>query len=324
MKLGSYVEGHWTTGDGDGVPLVSAVDGAVVAHSSTAGIDVGAAARYARQVGGPALRAMTFHERALMLKELAKYLNEHKAELYALSTQTGATRSDSWIDIDGGISTLFVYSGKGRRELPNDTVLADGDPELISRNGTFTGQHIFVPRRGVAVHINAFNFPCWGMLEKLAPTLLAGMPAIVKPATSTSFLTERMVRLMIDSGVLPEGALQFVCGGVGDLFDHLDCQDVVAFTGSKATSDRLRQHPNIIDKAVRFTAETDSLNCSVLGADAGAGTPEFELYVNEVVREMTSKAGQKCTADSREDSASTSSPVRVRGAMMRRTMSSVR
>ena len=221
---------------------------------------------------------------------------EHKQELYALSTATGATRADSWVDIDGGISTLFVYSGKGRREMPNDHVYLDRPPEQISKNGTFTAQHIFTPKLGAAIHINAFNFPCWGMLEKLAPTLLAGVPAIVKPASSTAYLTELMVRQIIASGILPDGAIQLICGGVGDLFDHLNCQDTIAFTGSKNTAEFLQQHPKVISESVAFTAETDSLNSSILGPDAIPGTPEFDLYVKEVTREMTSKAGQKCTA----------------------------
>ena len=296
MKLGCFAEGQWVTGSDDGVLLRSAVNGEPLAQATSRGLDFGAMAAYARNVGGPNLRALTFHERALMLKALAKHLMESKEELYALSTETGATRADSWVDIDGGISTLFVYSSKGRRELPNDYVLVDGPPEVISRHGTFTGQHIFLPLRGVAVHINAYNFPCWGMLEKLAPTLLAGVPAIVKPATSTAFLTELMFRKITEAGLLPDGAVQLVCGSVGDLFDHLNCQDVIAFTGSKSTADKLRQHPNVIDQAVRFTSETDSLNCSILGPDAGPGTPEFDLYVDEIVKEITSKAGQKCTA----------------------------
>lgn len=296
MKLQSYAEGRWVTGAGEGKVLLSAVNGEPVAEAGSEGLDFGAMVEYARATGGPELRRMTFHERALMLKALAKDLGEHKKEFYALSTETGATRSDSWVDIDGGISTLFVYSSKGRRELPNDTVLTDGAVEQISREGSFLGQHVFVPLRGVAVHINAFNFPVWGMLEKLAPALLAGMPAIVKPATQTAYLTELVFRRMIESDILPEGTVQLVCGGVGDLLDRLDCQDVIAFTGSKSTADRLIQHPNVIANSVRFTAETDSLNCSILGPDARKGTPEFDLYVDEIVKEITSKAGQKCTA----------------------------
>jgi len=296
MKLGSYACNHWETGTGTGQLLSNAVDGSGIATIDSVGIDVGAMHAWARNVGGPNLRRMTFHERALLLKSLAQYLSEHKEEFYELSTATGATRADSWIDIDGGISTLFVYASKGRRELPNSGLVLDGPPEPLSRNGTFVGQHVFLPKHGVALHINAFNFPCWGMLEKLAPSLLAGVPAIVKPASATAYLAERVVRRIIESGLLPEGALQLICGGVGNLFDHLDCQDTVAFTGSKATAEKLQTHPRVLAESVRFTAETDSLNASVLGPDALPGTPEFDLFVAEVVREMTSKAGQKCTA----------------------------
>jgi oxepin-CoA hydrolase/3-oxo-5,6-dehydrosuberyl-CoA semialdehyde dehydrogenase len=251
---------------------------------------------HARKVGGDNLRKMTFHERGDMLKALAQYLMERKTEFYALSAATGATRADSWIDIDGGISTLFVFSSKARREMPNDHVYLDGPPEQLSRNGTFVGQHIYTPKLGAAVHINAFNFPVWGMLEKLAPTLAAGVPAIVKPASSTAYLTELVVRRIIESGILPPGSLQLICGGVGDLFEHLICQDTIAFTGSKSTAEKLQQHPRVVSESVAFTAETDSLNASILGPDAVPGTPEFDLFVKEVVREMTSKAGQKCTA----------------------------
>jgi len=296
MKLQNFAENRWVSGTDDGVDLRSAVDGRPVASISSSGVDFAAMLDHARRVGGVNLRKYTFHDRAFMLKDLAKYLTEHKKEFYSLSTETGATRSDSWIDIDGGISTLFVYSGKGRREMPNDKVYLDGPPEILSRNGTFVGQHICTPKPGVAVQINAYNFPCWGMLEKLAPSLLAGVPAIVKPASSTAYLTELMVRRIIESGVLPEGAIQLICGGVGNLFDHLTCQDVVAFTGSKGTAEKLQQHPRVISESVPFTAETDSLNASILGPDATPGTPEFELFIKEVVTEMTTKAGQKCTA----------------------------
>jgi oxepin-CoA hydrolase/3-oxo-5,6-dehydrosuberyl-CoA semialdehyde dehydrogenase len=268
----------------------------VIAQASTEGIDFRIVLEYARNVGGPALRALTFHERAALVKNLAKFLTEKKDEFYALSYATGATKSDSWIDIDGGISTLFVFASKGTRELPNSRVYVDGAPEMLSKTGTFVGQHICTPLEGAAVHINAFNFPVWGMLEKLAPTLIAGVPAIVKPATATSYLTELVVRRIVESGILPEGAIQLICGSAGDLFDHLTCQDAVAFTGSASTASSLRRHPNVIAHSVRFTAETDSLNSSILGPDAAPGTPEFDLFVREVVREMTAKAGQKCTA----------------------------
>jgi len=295
-KLGNLVLDQWHEGDGDGKLLSSAVNGDPLATITSAGLDFGDILHHARTVGGANLRKLTFHERGEMLKALAQYLMQHKQEFYALSTATGATRSDSQVDIDGGISTLFVFSSKGRREMPNDYVYLDGPPERISKNGTFTAQHIFTPKLGAAVHINAYNFPCWGMLEKLAPALLAGVPAIVKPASSTAYLTELMVRRIHASGLLPDGALQLICGGVGDLFDHLTCQDTIAFTGSKKTAEYLQQHAKVISQSVAFTAETDSLNSSILGPDAVPGTAEFDLYIKEVVQEMTSKAGQKCTA----------------------------
>jgi oxepin-CoA hydrolase/3-oxo-5,6-dehydrosuberyl-CoA semialdehyde dehydrogenase len=296
MKLGNLAQDRWIEGDGNGKPLASAVSGEAIATITSEGLDFRGMLDHARNVGGPKLRRMTFHERGDMLKELGKFLTEQKQEFYALSTETGATRADSWIDIDGGISTLFVFSSKARREMPNDHVYLDGPPEILSRNGTFIGQHIYTPKLGAAIHINAFNFPVWGMLEKLAPTLAAGVPAIVKPASSTAYLTELVVRRIIESGILPAGSLQLICGGVGDLFDHLNCQDTIAFTGSKTTAEKLQQHPRVISESVAFTAETDSLNASILGPDAVPGTPEFDLYIKEVVREMTSKAGQKCTA----------------------------
>jgi oxepin-CoA hydrolase/3-oxo-5,6-dehydrosuberyl-CoA semialdehyde dehydrogenase len=296
IKLGNLAQDRWIEGDGEGKPLSSAVSGEPIASISSDGLDFRGMLEHARNVGGASLRKMTFHERGDMLKALAQYLMEQKKDFYGLSTETGATQSDSWIDIDGGISTLFVFSSKARREMPNDHVYLDGPPEQLSRNGTFVGQHIYTPKLGAAVHINAFNFPVWGMLEKLAPTLAAGVPAIVKPASSTAYLTEIVVRRIVESGILPPGSLQLICGGVGDLFDHLNCQDTIAFTGSKSTAEKLQQHPRVISESVAFTAETDSLNASILGPDAVPGTPEFDLYINEVVREMTSKAGQKCTA----------------------------
>ncbi|MEP7244688.1 MAG: phenylacetic acid degradation bifunctional protein PaaZ [Gammaproteobacteria bacterium] len=296
MRLKSYVSGQWYEGGREGALLRDATTGAVIAQASSEGIDFRGMLDHARRIGGPALRAMTFHERAALIKSLAKYLNDHKEEFYALSYATGATKSDSLVDIDGGISTLFVFASKGTRELPNNRVYVDGSVEALSKTGTFVGQHICTPLEGAAVHINAFNFPVWGMLEKLAPALIAGMPAVVKPATATSYLTELVVRRIVESGILPEGSIQLICGSAGDLFDHLSCQDVVAFTGSASTATALRKHPNVIANSVRFTAETDSLNSSILGPDAIAGTPEFDLFVREVVREMTAKAGQKCTA----------------------------
>src|SRR5690348_161384 len=296
MQLESFIAGRWQAGTGAFVALRDATTGEVIADACADGLDIAAGLTHAREVGGPNLRRLTFHERAALLKTLAKHLSDRKEELYGLSYATGATKSDSWIDIDGGIATLFVYASKGMRELPDAHVYVDGATESLSKSGGFIGQHICVPLQGAAVHINAFNFPVWGMLEKLAPTLLAGVPAIVKPATATAYLTELAVRRIIESSILPEGAIQLICGGVGNLFDHLTCQDVVAFTGSASTARKLRTHPTVIDHSVRFTAETDSLNSCVLGPDATPGTAEFDLFVREVAREMTVKAGQKCTA----------------------------
>jgi oxepin-CoA hydrolase/3-oxo-5,6-dehydrosuberyl-CoA semialdehyde dehydrogenase len=296
MQLDSYLAGSWRAGHGAAVALRDATSGEVVASATADGLDTRAMLEHARNVGGANLRQLTFHERAALLKALARMLGEHKDEFYALSYATGATKSDSWIDIDGGISTLFVYASKGTRELPNSRIYIDGAVEALSKGGTFLGQHVCVPLEGAAVHINAFNFPVWGMLEKLAPALLAGVPVIVKPATQTCYLTERVFRRMIEAQILPPGAIQLICGGVGDLFEHLTCQDIVSFTGSASTALKLRQHPVVTANAVRFTSETDSLNCALLGADAGPGSAEFDLFVREVVREMTVKAGQKCTA----------------------------
>ena len=296
MRLGSYVAGGWHRGDRELQPLRDATTGQVIAEASSAGIDFEGVLAHARTVGGPALRRLTFHERAAQLKALAKHLTELKEEFYTLSFATGATRADSWVDIDGGIGTLFAYASRGVRELPDARVYVDGEVEALSKSGRFVGQHVCVPREGAALHINAFNFPVWGMLEKLAPTLLAGMPAIVKPATATAYLTELVFRRIVESGLLPEGAVQLICGSVGNLFANLSGQDVVSFTGSAQTAGRLRSHPAVIGQAVRFIAETDSINSCVLGADAAPGTPEFEAFVREVVREMTAKAGQKCTA----------------------------
>ncbi len=296
VTLQNYAEGRWTAGAGGMAELRSAVNGDVVALTSSQGLDFGAMARFARDKGGPALRALTFHERARILKALADALTARKEELYELSYNTGATRADSWIDIDGGIGTFAVYQSKGRRELPNERVLIDGAVEGLSRGGTFQGLHVFTSRQGVAVHINAFNFPVWGMLEKLAPAFLAGMPAIVKPASATAYLTEAAVRIMIEANVLPQGALQLVAGSLGDLFDHLACQDVVSFTGSAQTAEKLQTHPVIARESVRFIAERDSLNASVLGPDATSESPEFDLFIKEVAKEMSVKAGQKCTA----------------------------
>jgi len=296
MRLKSYLADRWQAGTGRATLLLDASTGEAVAESASGGLDYDGALKHARAAGGGALRAMTFHERAAMLRTLGKRLFDFKDEFYELSYRTGATKTDSWIDIDGGIGTMLVFASKGARELPNSRVYLDGGVEPLSKGGSFAGQHICVPLEGAAVHINAFNFPVWGMLEKLAPALLAGVPAIVKPATATSYLTERVVHRIIETGLLPAGALQLICGGVGDLLDHLGCQDVVSFTGSASTAAALRTHPAVIRHSVRFVAETDSLNSSILGPDAAPGTAEFDLFVREVAREMTVKAGQKCTA----------------------------
>ncbi|MEY8800040.1 phenylacetic acid degradation bifunctional protein PaaZ [Leisingera sp. XS_AS12] len=296
LEISSFAAGQWVAPGAGARNIASAITGEVIASAGNDALDVQGMLDYARTVGGPALRKLTFHDRARMLKALAGHLNQHKQALYDLSFNTGATQSDHMIDIDGGIGTMFVFASKGRREMPDAHVYLDGDVEQLSRKGTFLGQHICTPLRGVAVHINAFNFPVWGMLEKLAPTLLAGVPAIVKPATNSCYVTELAVKLMLDSGILPEGALQLVSGGLGDMLDHLTMQDVVSFTGSADTALKLRANPVILKNSVRFVAEQDSLNASILGPDAQPATPEFDLFVKEVQREMTTKAGQKCTA----------------------------
>jgi oxepin-CoA hydrolase / 3-oxo-5,6-dehydrosuberyl-CoA semialdehyde dehydrogenase len=293
--LRSYVSGGWT-GPADGRPVLDAVTGEEVARVSSDGIDLGTALDYGRRTGGPALRELTFHQRAGLLKSLGQLLREHRPELYALSARTGATLADAKFDVDGGIGVLLSYASKARRELPNDTVLPEGTAEPLGRGGTFLGQHILTPLHGVAVQLNAFNFPVWGPLEKFAPAFIAGVPTLVKPATPTAYLTARLVELIVASGLLPEGSIQLVCGSVTGLFEHLGEQDLVSFTGSAATARQLRAHPAIVGRSVRFNAEADSLNCSVLGPDAGPGTPEFDLYVGQLVTEMTVKAGQKCTA----------------------------
>lgn len=295
-RLKSYARGEWVEGTGKFTDLVHAVTGQKIGEASSEGVDFRGMLEYARNVGNPNMRRLTFHQRARMLKELAKYLMERKDDFYKLSEATGATKTDSWVDIEGGIGTFFAYSSRGRREFPNETFYVDGNVEPLSKDNTFVGRHICVPLEGTAVHINAFNFPCWGMLEKLAPTFLAGMPAIVKPATITSYLTESMVRAMIESSILPEGALQLIVGSTGDLLDHVTGQDVVTFTGGASTGRKLKAGKAIVENSVRFNQEADSLNFSMLGPESIPGTEEFDLFVKEVVREMTTKAGQKCTA----------------------------
>ena len=295
-RLESYVCGGWAPGSREGQTLLDAATGAPVASIDSTGIDFAAVLAHGRRVAGPKLRAMSFHDRAGMLKALGLALMAHKEEFYTESLRTGATRPDGWIDIEGGIGTMLTFASKGRRELPNTRVLTDGEVEGLSKDGSFVAQHILSPLQGVAVHINAYNFPIWGMLEKIAPTLLAGVPCVVKPASQTAYLTELCVRRIIETGLLPEGALQLICGSVGDLLDHVTGQDAVTFTGSAATGRKLKSHPAVVANSVRFTMEADSLNASILGPDAGPGTPEFDLFVKEVAREMTAKAGQKCTA----------------------------
>ena len=292
----NYASDQWVAATGGTTELRSAVTGEVVAETGSQGLDFAGMLHHARGVGGPALRAMTFHARARMIKALGEAIMARKEELYDLSWATGGTRQDNWIDIEGGAGTLFAISSKGRRELPDDVILTDGDMEPIGKRGTFVGQHVYTPLRGVTVQINAFNFPVWGMLEKLGTSLLAGVPVIVKPASQTAYVTEAAFRIMIEAGVLPKGAVQLIVGQVGDLLDHLTGQDLVSFTGSADTAAKLQSHPVMAREAVRFTAERDSLNATVLGPDAGPDTPEFDLFVKEVVREMTTKAGQKCTA----------------------------
>lgn len=295
-KLASYIQGAWYTASDDGTPVLDAVTGNVVTKVSSTGIDMAGVLDHARRVGGPALRALTFHQRADLLKQLAAYLTEHKNELYTLSSASGALQRDALIDVDGGITTLFVFASKGRKELPNDTVLLDGDAEQLGRGGHFFGRHIYLPLQGAAVQINAYNFPVWAFLEKLGPALLAGVPSIVKPATQTAYLAAAAARQVIESGILPEGSVQFIAGSTGDLFDHLTGHDLVTFTGSADTASRLRAHPAVVRRSARFNAEADSLNCSILGPDATPGTPEFDLFVRALVDEMTIKTGQKCTA----------------------------
>src|SRR5258708_5032016 len=293
--LRSYTEGQWRAPAGDGVPLRDAVTGGGGVRISSDGIDMAGALAYGRSVGGPALRELTFHQRAALLKSVGSYLREHRQELYDLSARTGATLNDSKFDVDGGIGVLASYASKGRRELPDDTVYIDGAVEQLGKGGRFVGQHICTPMHGVAVQINAFNFPVWGPLEKLAPAFIAGVPSLIKPASQTAYLTARLVELMITSGLLPEGSVQLICGGARGLLDHMTEQDLVSFTGSAATARRLRAHPAVVANAVRFNAEADSLNMSVLGPDAGPGATEFDLFVSQLVTEMTVKAGQKCT-----------------------------
>lgn len=294
-RLENYITGRWITGDGDGQPLFDAVTGEAIAAVTTKGLDFASVLQYGREVGNAALRRLTFHERGRMLRALATHLMANKEKFYAVSYRTGATRADSWIDIEGGIGNLFANASL-RRKFPDLPYCTDGDPVALSKGGSFMGHHLLVPKEGVAVHINAYNFPVWGMLEKCAVNWLAGVPAVVKPASITSFLTEAVVKEIIASGILPEGALQLVCGSAGDMLDHVMAQDVVTFTGSKSTGLLLKSGKRILEESVPFNMEADSLNAIVLGRDAEPGSPEWEIFVKEVRKEMTVKAGQKCTA----------------------------
>ncbi len=294
-KLENYILGKWIPGDGEGQPLFNAVTGEQIASATTKGIDMVAALQYARTVGNPALRKMTFHERGLMLRALALHLRNHLDSFYQLSYQTGATKADSWVDIEGGIGNLFAYASL-RRKFPDQPYCLDGEYHSLGKANTFMGHHLLLPKEGVAVHINAFNFPVWGMLEKIAVNLLAGVPAIVKPATITSFLTEAVVKEIASSGILPNGALQLLCGSAGDLLNHVNEQDVITFTGSAGTGQMLKSNPHILASNVPFTMEADSLNCIVLGEDVTPDMPEWDIFIKEVRREMTAKSGQKCTA----------------------------
>ena len=295
MILKNYAIGQWTAGEGKGQDLFNALTGEKIAETSSKGLDFGEMMDYARTVGGPTLRKMTFHERGRMLKALALHLMSIKGKFYGSSALSGATKLDSWIDIEGGIGNLFAYASL-RKQFPDETFYVDGEHAPLSKGGSFIGQHICVPKQGVAIHINAFNFPIWGMLEKIAVNLLAGVPAIVKPATVTCYVTELMVKEIVDAKILPEGALQLICGSARGILKTVTSQDVVTFTGSASTGRMLKSHENIINESVPFNMEADSLNCCVLGEDVNPGDIEFDIFIKEVQREMTVKAGQKCTA----------------------------
>ena len=294
-QLKNYAEGKWVAGTKTGETLHNAITGAAIYTASSDGLDFGAMMQYARKVGGPALRKLTFQQRGLMLKALAMYLMERKEYFYTISAHTGATRVDSWVDIEGGIGNLFANASL-RRQFPDERFYVDGDTAKLSKNNTFIGQHIMVPREGVAIHINAFNFPVWGMLEKIAVNLMAGVPAIVKPATLTSYLTEAVFEEIIKSEIFPAGSLQLICGSARGILDNIETEDVVTFTGSASTGRMLKSHPRILSESVPFNMEADSLNCCILGPDVHPGMAEFDIFIKEVVREITTKAGQKCTA----------------------------
>lgn len=294
-KLQNYVTGKWISGDGDGQVLYNAVSGDPIATASTSGLDFKSILDFARSTGNPALRKLSFHERGRMLKALAIHLKQHLPGFYNISYQSGATKADSWIDIEGGIGNLFANASL-RRKFPDEPFCLDGEYHNLSKESSFMATHLLVPKEGVAIHINAYNFPVWGMLEKIAVNLLAGVPAVVKPATVTSYLTEAVFKEIIASGILPKGSLQLICGSAGDILDHVSSQDVVTFTGSASTGLKLKSHPRILGESVPFNMEADSLNCIVLGNDVRPGDAEWDIFIKEVRREMTVKAGQKCTA----------------------------
>jgi oxepin-CoA hydrolase/3-oxo-5,6-dehydrosuberyl-CoA semialdehyde dehydrogenase len=292
--LENYIGGQWNPGEGKETTLLNSVHGNPVAYSRSGGVDFGNILEYGRKTGGPSLRKMTFHERGRMIKALALFLHERKDKYYPISYQTGATKADSWVDIEGGIGNLFANASL-RRRFPDLPYHVEGEMIASSKNGKFIGHHIMVPKQGIAIHINAFNFPIWGMLEKIAVNLLAGVPALVKPATTSSYVAEAMFRDIIASGILPVGAVQLLVGSAHGILDYVQSQDVVTFTGSASTGQQLKGHPRIISEAVPFNLEADSLNCSVLGEDAKPGTEEFDLFIKEVRKEMTLKCGQRCT-----------------------------
>src|SRR5439155_3222328 len=294
-KLENYVTGKWITGDGNGQVLRDAVTGEEIAIATTDGLDFASILDYGRRVGNPALRKMTFHERGRMLRALAIYLIERKENFYGVSYKTGATNLVRWIDIEGGFGNLFSNASL-RRKFPDLPYCTDGDAVGLSKGGSFIGHHILVPKEGVAIHINAFNFPVWGMLEKCAVNWLAGVPSVVKPATITSYLTEAVVKEIVSSGILPPGSLQLICGSVGDILDHVTTQDIITFTGSKSTGLKLRSHSKVLSECVPFNMEADSLNAIVLGEDVSPQMPEWDIFIKEIRKEMTVKAGQKCTA----------------------------
>ena len=295
IQVKNYICGQWVAGEGEEQTIYNAITGDKIGSVSSAGLDYEAVLNYGRTVGGKVLRKMTFQERGRMLKALALFLMERKKAYYEVSAWTGATKVDSWIDIEGGIGNLFANASL-RRQFPDLPYYVDGTAAPMSKNGSFIGHHIMVPKQGVAIHINAFNFPIWGMLEKIAVNLMAGVPAVVKPSEFTSYLTEVMVKDIIDSKILPEGSLQLVSGFGRGIIDHVTSQDVVTFTGSAFTGRKLKAHPRLLEESVPFNLEADSLNAMVLSQKAAPGTEEFDIFVKEVTREITIKAGQKCTA----------------------------